>query len=125
MRWGRRGRRASPELGSLLKRLQALEDTPDFSNKMAIPGQKPATVADRKLPGLTRWLTLGFVCAFIGGGIALLALLLVHPVQAKLSLGACASEEPIIQSLIPETRRLWWKLPSNERIGPKLARAQE
>jgi hypothetical protein len=125
MRWGRRGCRASPELGSLLKRLQALEDTPDFSNEMAIPGRKPATVADGKLPGLMRWLTLGFVCAFIGGGIALLALLLVHPVQAKLRPSVCATAEPMIQSLIPETRRLWWKLPTNDRIGPKLARAHE
>ena len=125
MRWGKDRGRGSPEIGSLLKRLQALEQTPDLSNPTPISGRTAATFAAGRSPSLIRWLTLGFVCAFIGGGIALLALLLVHAVQAKLSLSACATAEPIIQSSIPETRRLWWKLPSNERIGPKLARAHE
>jgi hypothetical protein len=98
-------------MGSLLKRLQALEGTPDFSAPMAISGRIPATVAAGESSGLLSWFTLGFVCAFIGGGIALLALLLVHPAQAKSSFSACTSVEPMIQSLMPETRRLWWKLP--------------
>src|SRR5262245_31179499 len=112
MRWGKSRRLGSPEIGSLLKRLQALEDTPVFSSPADL-GQTPATAG--RSPGLIRWLTLGFVCAFIGGGIALLALLVVHPVQAKLSSSACATAEPIIQSSIAETRRLWWKLPSHDR----------
>src|SRR5262245_52696813 len=111
MRWGRSRRRGSPAIGSLLKRLQALEDTPDFSSRQAIPGRMPATGAARQSPSLIRWFTLGFVCAFMGGGIALLALLLVHPAQAKPSLSACTPAEPMIQSLIPESRGLWWKLP--------------
>jgi hypothetical protein len=127
MRRGTSRRRGSPEIGSLLERLQALEGADVFSNAIATTG--PAAAPGRS-PGLIRWFTFGFACAFVGGGIVLVALFLVHPAQAKPGSSACTSPEPVFQSLLPdlpEARRLWWKLPalSADRTRPKLARAHE
>src|SRR5262245_20289569 len=125
MRRGTSRRRGSPEIGSLMERLQALEDADVFSNAIVTTG--PAATAPGRSPGLIRWFTFGFACAFVGGGIVLVALLLVRPAQARPSSRACTNLEPAIQSLLPETRRLWWKLPalSVDRTRAKLARARE
>jgi hypothetical protein len=127
MSWGRGRRRGSLESASLIESLQALEDVDDFSDQIVHTDMVVREMVDSgRSPGLIRWFTVGFACAFVGGGIALLALLLIHPAQAKSLSSAPASAEPIVQSLIPETRQLWWKLPiSVDRIGPKLARAIE
>jgi hypothetical protein len=127
MLWGSSGQRGSHDIGSLLDRLEALEETPEFSDPIVTTGLASSEiVAPIRSPGLIRWFTLGFACAFVGGGIVLVALMLVRPAQAKSGLSAYTSTEPMIQSLIPETRQLWWKLPASiDRAGPKLARAHE
>ena len=127
MSWGRSRRRGSLGVASLIESLQAFEDIDDFSDPIVHPDVVvPEIVASGRSTGLLHWFIAGFACAFVGGGIALVALLLVHPAQAKSSSNASTIAEPIVQSLIPETRQLWWKLPiSVDRIGPKLARAHE
>jgi len=130
MSWGGSRRRGSSEITSLIESLHTLEDTDDFSDPVYLIEQTdvaaPEIVAPGRSPGLIRWFTAGFACAFVVGGIAMIALLLVYPAQAKSGSSASTSAEPIVQSLIPETRRLWWKLPTSvDRIGPKLARAHE
>jgi hypothetical protein len=125
MSWGRSRRRGSRDIASLIESLQALEDTDDFSEPIVhTDAVVPEIVASGRSPGLIRWFTAGFACAFVGGGIALVALLLVYPAQAKSDTSASTRAEPIVELLI--TRKLWWKLPiSVDRIGPKLARAHE
>src|SRR6516165_9933911 len=127
MSWGRNRRRGSPDIASLIESVQALHNTDDFLDPIEqIDVAAPEVVVSGRSPGLIRWFTAGFACAFVVGGIALIALLLVCPAQAKSGSSASTSADPIVQSLIPETRRLWWKLPTSvDRIGPKLARAHE
>jgi hypothetical protein len=122
MSWGRSRRRRSLEIASLIESLQALEDTDDFSDPIVhTDGLVPEIVASGRSPGLIHWFIAGFACAFVGGGVALVALLLVHPAQAKSGSSASTSAEPIVQSLIPETRQLWWKLPiSVDRMDQSL-----
>src|SRR5262245_7641801 len=88
MWWGRSLRRQRSQTISLVKRLKALEaSTP---------------VGDARSPSLLGWFTVGFACACIAGGLALMALLLVHPAQAEQSFGACSLVEPVIRSGMPE-----------------------
>src|SRR5262245_57333158 len=113
MSWGRSRRRRSPEIASLMENLHALEDTDDFSDPTDLieltEVAAPEIATSGRSPGLIRWFTAGFASAFVAGGIALLVLLLVHPALARSVSSASASSEPIVQSLIPETRQLWWK----------------
>src|SRR6516225_12185873 len=84
MWWGRSNRRERSQPSSLLERLKALEASTTFGHVRA--------------PGLVGWFTVGFACACIAGGLALLALLLVHPAQAEQSFGACSRDEPVRQA---------------------------
>jgi len=93
MWWGRSNRRERSQPSSLLERLKGLEASTTFGHVRA--------------PGLVGWFTVGFVCACIAGGLALLALLLVHPAQAEQSFGACSRDEPIRQAGMPEGWRVW------------------
>jgi hypothetical protein len=122
-------RRERSEIGSLMERLKALEDSLDFSGPgVASVRAVPTTVALRRSPSLIRWFSLGFACSLLGGGgIAILMSLVIHTAQAKPSFGACWITEPVIQSgIMPEARQLWWKLPlAINQTGPRLARAHE
>src|SRR5215475_13343107 len=72
--WWRRSRRGQKwEVRSLLERLNALEHT-DFSSPVetaspTIPTSIPADFSR----SLIHWFSVGFVCACLAGGIALLA----------------------------------------------------
>ena len=94
MWWGRRRRREGSQARSLVKRLKALEAS--------------FTVGEARSPGLLGWFTVGFACACIVGGVALIALLLVRPAQAEQSFGACSRVEQVRQSGVPEGWRVWW-----------------
>lgn len=124
---GRIRRQRSLEIASLIENLQALEDSDGYSDPIMHTDEVVSErVTSGRSPGLIRWFTAGFACAFVGGAIALLVLLLVHPAEAKSGSSASTSAKRIGQSLIPEARQLWWKLPmSFDRMGPKLARAHE
>jgi hypothetical protein len=116
----------------LLERLEALEQSADFSNlttpTATIVRASPNIVAVPRSPRLHRWFWLGFGCSFLGGGgIALLTSLVINPAQAKPSFGACTRTVPVVQSgIMPEARQLWWKLPAAiDRTRPTLARVHE
>jgi hypothetical protein len=130
--WSGASRRsATSEIDSLLQRLKAIEDTVEFSIPNPAARAVPATRAAGGSLGLMRWFSLGFACSSLGGGgIALLATLIIHPAEAKPSFdafGTCTSTEPAIQSArMPEARQLWWNVPcSIDGVRPKLARAEE
>ena len=72
--WLKRRRRGEKwEMRSLMERLEALEHT-DFSSPIVAANETlpPSIPADRSRR-LIRWFSVGFVCACIAGGIALLA----------------------------------------------------
>jgi hypothetical protein len=123
-------RRGEPsDIGSLMQRLKALEDTAvDFSIHDATDRAVPTTRAARGSPGLIPWFSLGFACSFLGGSaFALLASVIIHPAEAKPSFGSCTRTEPAAQAAkMPEARQLWWNVPcSIEGVGSRLARADE
>jgi hypothetical protein len=132
--WSGRNRSGeTSRVGSLLVRLEALEQSADFSNfstpTATIVRAAPNTVTVRRSPRLHRWFWLGFGCSCLGGGgIALLTSLVINPAQAKPSFGACTRTEPVVQSgIMPEARQLWWKLPASidRTQRSALARAHE
>ena len=94
MWWGRSNRRERSQPSSLLERLKALEASTTFGHVRA--------------PGLLGWFTIGFACACIAGGLALMALILVHPAQAEQSFGARSRVEPVGQAGMPEGWHVWW-----------------
>jgi len=102
-----------------MARLKALEQT-DCPGGIVCRAV-PTTAAAGHSRSLIRWFSLGFACACIGGSVAFLALLVVHPADAKPNLGACGSMEPVIRSgIMPQTRQLW----SMDRTGPRFARVE-
>src|SRR5262249_7414754 len=72
--WWKRSRRGEKwEMRSLMERLKALEHT-DFSNPIATASPTiPASIPAERSRVLLRWFSVGFACACIAGGIALLA----------------------------------------------------
>ena len=105
-----------------MERLKAIEagSDPVMATSSSTPTAQPS-------PDLLRWFGVGFACAWVSGGVSLLAMLFVHPADAKPRLDA---REPILlrsgvtseASSATEGRMLWWKLPlSIERAQPKVA----
>jgi hypothetical protein len=73
VRWWRRRRGEKWEMRSLVERLNALEHT-DFSDLIVTASPtNPASVPADWSRSLIRWFSVGFVCACIAGGIALIA----------------------------------------------------
>jgi hypothetical protein len=109
-----------------MERLKAIEagddpvDEPILATSSSTPAAQPS-------PDLLRWFGVGFASAWISGGVSLLAMLFVHPADAKPRLDAL--ESVLLRSGVTseassalERRILWWKLPlSIERTEPKLA----
>jgi hypothetical protein len=106
---------------SLLQRLAPLE------TGLFLP---TASCTDRPrfdLPEIHRTYSLracfgfGFASSCIGGGIAMLILLLVNPVGATVQTVAAAERVSVVS--LPQTdppsmgRQLWWKLPMSEGDG--------
>jgi hypothetical protein len=127
--WSGASRRREPsEIGSLMQRLKALENTVDFSTPHPTVRKVPTARPVRRSLGLIRWFTFGFACSFLGGGgLALLASLIIHPAEANSSFGMCTRTEPVIQlAKMPEARQLWWNVPcSIDGVRDKLARVDE
>ena len=120
--WSWTKRRGTSEIRSLMERLNAIEAGGD-----PVIATSSSTPTVRHSPDLLRWFGVGFACAWVSGGISLLAMLFVHPADAKPRLDA---REPILlrsgvtseASRALEGRMLWWKLPlSIERAQSKLA----
>jgi hypothetical protein len=73
VRWRRRRRGEKSEIRSLVERLKALEHT-DLPSPAAAAGPAvPTSIAAGRSRSLIRWFSIGFACACIAGGIALLA----------------------------------------------------
>jgi len=109
MWWGRSSRRERRRTGSLLERLAALEVSTVARPAVTIGRVRPGAVGDARSLGLIGWFSIGFACACMGGAVALMALLLVHPAQAGQSFGAsCSRVEPVTQSGVPPGWRVWW-----------------
>jgi hypothetical protein len=72
--WLKRSRRGEKwEMRSLMERLEALEHT-DFSSPIATASETlPPSIAADRSRRLIRWFSVGFACACIAGGIALIA----------------------------------------------------
>jgi len=99
MWWGRGRRRERSQSGSLLERLKVLEASMVFASPaVATDRVASGTVGNARPARLIGWFGLGFACACVGGGITLMAMLLVHPAQAEQSFGACSRVEPVIKS---------------------------
>jgi hypothetical protein len=120
--WSWTKHRGTTEIRSLIERLKAVEAGGDPA--MATSFSTPTA---HRCPDLLRWFGVGFACAWVGGGVSLLAMLFVHPADAKPRFGA---REPVLlrSGVTSEASRalggrtLWWKLPlSIERTGAKLA----
>jgi hypothetical protein len=73
VRWRRSRRGEKWEIRSLVERLKALEHT-DLPSPAATTGPVvPTSVAAGRSRSLIRWFSIGFACACVAGGIALLA----------------------------------------------------
>lgn len=120
--WSWTKRRGTSEIRSLMERLKAIEAGSD-----PVMAKSSSTPSAQHSSDLLRWFGVGFACAWVGGGVSLLAMLFVHPADAKPRLDA---REPVLlrsgvtseASRALDGRTLWWKLPlSIERAQPKLA----
>ena len=73
MRWRRSRRGEKSQIRTLVERLKALEHT-DLPSPAATAGPPvPTSVAAGRSRSLIGWFSIGFACAFMAGGIALLA----------------------------------------------------
>ena len=73
MRSRRNRRGQGSQIRSLVERLKALEDSDFFSPVATAEPVIPTVVAAGRSWGVICWFSMGFACACIAGGIALLA----------------------------------------------------
>jgi hypothetical protein len=73
VRWRKSKRGENSEIRSLVERLKALEHTDFPSPAVTAAPAVPTCVAAGRSRSLMRWFSIGFACACIAGGIALLA----------------------------------------------------
>src|SRR6476620_8276045 len=118
--WIRTKRPGKSDIRSLIERLEAVEP----GHSLAIAECCSAPPRTSWSSDLGYWFSVGFACAWLSGGVSVLAML-VDPADAKPRLTAnglvlLRSGVTFEESRALEARSLWWKLPlSTDRAEPE------